>query len=65
MERVARLITAAKRLANTASKHGGETLQRWRAVSDTVKSVSNLNSSGNKPQTSHTEGDANTEKFKA
>ena len=50
----------AKRLANTAANHGGETLLRWRAVDDIV---SNLNSPGIKPQTSHTEVDANREKI--
>ena len=60
MQRVARLISATKRSTNTASNHGGETLQRWQGVDDTV---SNLNSLGIKPQTSHTEVDANTEKI--
>ena len=50
----------AKCQANTALNHGGETLQRWQAVGDTV---SNLNSLERiKLQTSHTEGDASMEK---
>ena len=57
---MAGLISAAKHLVNTASNHEGETLQRWRAVGDTV---SNLNSPGVKLLTSHTGRDANTRKL--
>ena len=46
-------------LANTASNHEEETLQRWRAVDNTM---SDLNSPVIKPQTSHTEVDANRKK---
>ena len=60
MLRVAGLNSAAKRLAITASNHRGETLQRWQAVGDTV---ANFNSPVIKPQTTHTEDDANTEKI--
>ena len=55
-------MSAAKHLANTASNHAGETLQRWRATGNTV---SNLKSLGIKLQASHTEFDANTKKFEA
>ena len=58
--RVAGFISTAKSLANTVLNHGGETLQRWRAVDDIVSS---LNSPGIEPQTSQTEVDANTEKI--
>ena len=54
-----KLMSATKSLANTAANHGGETLQRWRAENNTV---SNLKSLGMKPQTCHTEVDANTKK---
>ena len=56
---MAGLISAAERLANTASNHGGEMLQRWQTVGDTAF---NLNCPVILPQTFHTEGDANTEK---
>ena len=60
MQRVAGLISPAKGLVKTASNHGEETLQRRRAEDDTVF---HLNSLGIKPQTSHTQVDANTEKI--
>ena len=63
MLRVAGLISAVKRLANTVSNHGGETLQWWRAVDISHDTLSNLNCLGIKPQTSHTEENANTEKI--
>ena len=61
MKRLVGLTSTAKRQASTASNHGGETLQRWRAVSNTA---SNLNVPGIKPQTSHIESDANAKKMK-
>ena len=42
MQRVAVLISAAKRLANTTLNHGGKTLLRWRAVDDTASNLNNM-----------------------